>query len=185
MIKLTWVPNTEADIDNYEVWKAPDNVNFVKIADVDHDLGNPAVYDATIGRFFYEDATGTGDDWYKIRAEDSSGNFSSFTVSKQAGPPTPPICVLFGTVLTPNGVPVTDAQVQIYIENRESTKDGQFVNSYGIRTNPPLEVFTDDAGFWEADVIREAIVRVVIPPINLDTEVQIPDAASAEITTLL
>lgn len=184
MIKLTWVPNTEVDIDNYEIWKAPDNVNFTKIADVDHDLGNPLVYDAGIGRFFYEDATGTETDWYKIRAEDSSGNFSAFTVSKQAGPPTPPICVLFGTVLLPDGTPVTDAQVQIYIQNRESEKDGQFVDTYGIKSTP-IEVFTDDSGFWEADIIRESTVRVVIPPINLDTEIIIPNASSAEITTLL
>ena len=184
MIRLTWVPNTEADIDNYEVWQAPDNVNFVKIADVDHDLGNPLVFDAGVGRFFYDDATGTVDDWYKIRAEDSSGNFSSFTVSKQAGPPVPSICVLFGTVLLPDGTPVTDAQVQVFIQNREAEKDGQFVNSYGVKSSP-IEVFTDDAGFWEVDIIRESTVRVVIPPINLDTEVIVPDAASAEITTLL
>lgn len=184
MIKLTWVPNTETDIDNYEVWRAPDNVNFTKIADVDHNLGDPLLFDPAIGRFFYEDATGTVDDWYKIRAEDTTGNFSAFTVSKQVGPSTPPICTLFGTVLDLDGQPNTNVQVRLRVKRTKTGKEGQFVNADGV-TISELEVFTDDAGFWEADVLQEAVIEVIIPPINLEAEIIVPTSASADITTLI
>jgi len=183
-IKVTWVPNTEADIAQYEVWRAPNNVTFTLQTTIVHDTGNPLVYDVSLGRFFWVDATGTTTDWYKVRAEDAIGNFSAFTLSKQAAPAPPAICVLFGTVLLPDGTPETEAQVQVYIQNTVKTKEGQFVSADGV-TSEPLEVFTDDTGLWEVDVIRQADVRVVIPKINLDAELTIPNAASAEITTLL
>lgn len=183
-IKLTWLPNTDSDILQYEVWRADDNVNFTLQTTITHNLSDPLVYDAGIGRFFWEDPTGTTSHWYKIRAADSSLNLSAFSVSKQSGAPLPPICVLFGTVLMADGVPETEAQVQVYVEDRRKTKDGQFVGALGV-TSEPIEVFTDDNGFWEAEIIRGALVRVVIPKINLDVELTVPDAASAEITTLL
>jgi hypothetical protein len=58
------------------------------------------------------------------------------------------------------------------------------VSTDGI-VNDPVEVFTDDAGYWEVNVVRLALVRIVIPRINLDTDISVPDAASAEITTLI
>jgi hypothetical protein len=183
-IKLTWLPNTEADIDEYQIWRAPDNVNFTQQTTIDHNTGNALIFDTSTGRFFWEDPTGTTTHWYKIRAVDTTANLSAFTVSKQAGPPLPPICVLFGTVLQMDGEPETEAQVQIFIQDTKKTKEGQFVSTDGV-TSAPVEVFTDDNGFWEADIIRQAVVRVVIPKINLDIEVTVPDAASAEITTLL
>lgn len=183
-IKLTWLPNTEADIDEYQVWRAPDNVNFTQIVIIDHNLGDPGVFDTGTGRFFYEDTGGTTSDWYKIRAVDTSANLSSFTVSKQAGAPLPPVCALFGTVLHADGAADTEAQVQIFIKSTKKTKEGQFVSTDGV-TSDPVEVFTDDNGFWEVNIIRDALVEVVIPRINLRAEVQIPDAASAELTTLL
>lgn len=183
-IKLTWLPNTEADIDEYQIWRSTDNVSFTQQVIIDHDLGNPAIYDTSIGRFFWVDPTGTTSMWYRIRAVDTAANLSAFTVSKQAGPPLPPICVLFGTVLQTDGEPETEAQVQIFIQDTKKGKEGQFVNTDGV-TSAPVEVFTDDNGFWEADIIRQAIVRIVIPKINLDAEITIPNAASAEITTLL
>lgn len=184
MIKLTWLPNTEVDIAGYEIHRSDDAVNYSKIADITHDLNDVNVYDAAIGRFYYNDAAGTTSHWYKIRAIDAAANESGYTVAKQAGPPTPDVCVIYGTILDANGEPETEAQVQIYVKNTEASKEGQFVNSYGI-THTPIEVFTNDAGFWEADVIRGATVRVNIPAVNLDTEVIVPDAVSAEITTLI
>lgn len=183
-IKLTWLPNPEADIDKYEIWKSPDNNIFAKETEIDHDVGDPAVYDASIGRFYWEDAAGLTTDWYKIRAVDIASNYSAFTVAKQGGPPTPPICVLFGTVLDVNGDPNTNVQVQIRIQSTKEGKEGQFVDSDGV-TSDFLEVFTDDAGFWEADVMQGATVDVIIPKINLDVEIEVPAAASADITTLI
>jgi hypothetical protein len=183
-IKITWLPNLEADIDEYQVWRASDNVNFTQQVVIDHDISDPAIYDPGTGRFFWEDPTGTTSLWYKVRAVDTVGNLSAFTLSKQAGPPLPAICVLFGTVLHPDGTPDTEAQVQIFIRSTEKTKEGQFVNDYGI-VNDPIEVFTDDNGLWEAEIIRESVVEVNIPKINLLAEITVPNAASAEITTLL
>lgn len=183
-IKLTWVPNTDSSIDEYQIWRSDDNVNFTQQIVVDHDLNDPLVYDSSIGRFYWEDPTGTTTHWYKVRAVDTSGNLSAFTVAKQAGPALPPVCVLFGSVLKTDGSPETEAQVQIFIDNTQKNKEGQFIGSDGI-TSPPVETFTDDNGFWEINIIRNAVVRVVIPKINLDAEVTIPDAASADIHTLL
>lgn len=183
-VKLTWLPNAEAAIAKYELWKSADNTNFTLLVEVDHDLGNAALFDNSIGRFYYEDATGLDTDWFKVRAVDAVGNLSSFTVSKQAGPSLPAVCVLFGTILRADGSPETEAQIQIFIQNTEKTKEGQFVSGTGV-TSLPIEVFTDDNGFWEAEIIRQSTVRVVIPKINLDTELTIPDSASAEITTLV
>ena len=183
-IKLTWLPNTESDIDEYQVWRSSDNVNFTQQTIVDHNFGNPLIYDSGIGRFFWVDPTGTAVLWYKIRAVDTTANLSSFTVSKQAGPPLPPICVLFGTVLEIDGEPEKEAQVQVFIRDTKKGKEGQFVSSDGV-TSAPVEVFTDDNGFWEVDIIRQSVIRIVIPKINLDAELVVPDAASAEITTLL
>jgi hypothetical protein len=183
-IKLTWLPNSEADIKEYQIWRAPDNVNFTQQTTITHDEGDPGIFDPSTGRFFWEDPTGTTDDWYKIRAVDNSNNLSAFTVSKQAGPPLPSVCVIFGTVLHANGEPETEAQVQVFIKSTEKNKEGQFVSEDGI-VNDPVEVFTDDNGFWEVEVIRQAVVEVNIPRINLLAEITVPDAASAEITTLL
>jgi len=183
-IKLTWLPNEDTGVDGYQVWRADDNINFTQQVLVDHDLTDPAVFDTSIGRFYWEDPTGTAVHWYKIRAFDGAGNLSAFTVSKQAGPPLPSICVLHGTVLMANGDPETEAQVQVFIDNVKKTKEGQFVGTDGV-TSVPVEAFTDDNGYWEIDVIREAVVHIVIPKINLDAEITVPDSASAEITTLL
>ena len=183
-VKLTWLPNFEADIKEYEIWRAPDNINFTQQATITHDTNDLSVYDPNIGRFYWEDPTGLTTYWYKIRAVDSADNLSGFTVAKQAGPPLPAVCVLFGTVLKANGEAETEAQIQIYIRSTEKTKEGQFVDSYGV-TNDPVEVFTDDNGFWEVEIIRNAAIRVIIPRINLDVELTVPDAASAEITSLI
>lgn len=183
-IKLTWLPNPEADIDKYEIWSSPDNNIYTLETTITHDIGDPAVYDATIGRFYWIDTTGLVTDYYKIKAFDTVGNPSSFTVPKQAGPPTPPICVLFGTVLDLDGEPQTEAQIQIKIKDTKQGKDGQFVTVYGV-TSAEVEVFTDDAGFWEANIMQGATVRVIIPKINLDVELTVPAQASAEITTLI
>ena len=183
-IKLTWLPNPESDIDEYQIWRSSDNFNFTQQAIVPHNLSDPLVFDTGTGRFYWEDPTGTTVLWYKIRAVDAVGNLSAFTISKQAGPPLPPICVVFGTVLGIDGEPETEAQVQVFIVDTKKGKEGQFVSSDGVTSNP-AEVFTDDNGFWEANIIRESVVRIVIPKINLDAEITIPDAVSAAITTLL
>ena len=184
MIKLTWLPNTEVDIAGYEIERSDDGITYNKIADITHNLNDVNVYDAAIGRFYYNDTSGTSTNWYKIRAIDAAANESGYTVAKQASPPTPDICVVYGTILDANGTPETESQVQVYVKNTEASKEGQFVNSYGV-TAAPIETFTNDAGFWEVDIMRGATVRINIPAINLDTEVIIPDAVSAEITTLL
>jgi hypothetical protein len=183
-IKLTWLPNTEADIASYEIWRASDNVNFTLQTTIVHNLGDAGVFDTSIGRFFWNDPTGTTSLWYKIRSKDTSDNLSAFTVSKQAGAPLPPVCVLFGTVLKTDGTPEEEAQIQIVMVSTEKTKAGQFVNTDGV-TSEPIEVFTDDNGFWEVEIIRQSTVNVIVPKIHLDVEVTIPDAASAEITTLI
>ena len=184
MIRLSWVPNAEVDIASYQIWRSDNAVTYTQVVEITHDLNEPTVYDTGTGRFYYDDATGTTDHWYKVRAVDAAANESGFTVPRQPGPPTPEVCIVHGTVLGADGTPKTDAQVQVYVRNEESTKAGQFVNSYGI-TASPVEVHTNDAGFWEVGIVRGANVRINIPDVNLDTEISIPDQVSADISTLI
>lgn len=183
-IESTWAPNTEVDIDEYELYKSPDNISFNLLVTIDHDLGDPGVYDTARGVFFYLDATGLTTDWYKVRAKDAAGNFSGFTVAKQGSPVTPALCTIYGTILNNDGTPDIEAQVLLVIKSTEQTKAGQFVSTDGV-TSTQIEVFTDDTGYWEADVLQGAIIDIDIPRINLKTDITIPAAPSAEITTLL
>lgn len=183
-IKSTWAPNTEIDIDEYELYKSADNISFSLLITIDHDTGDPLIYDSVNQVFFYVDTTGLTTDWYKVRAKDAAGNYSGFTISKQGDPVTPSLCTLYGTVLNNDGTPDTEAQVLLLIKSTEQSKEGQFVSTNGV-TSTQVEVFTDDAGYWEADVLQLATIDINIPRINLRTDIIIPAAPSAELTTLL
>ncbi len=143
------------------------------------------MYDPTIGRFFFEDTTGIADvHFYRLRAIDSAGNQSGYTTAKQAGPPTPPLCVVFGTVVDANGQPNTDVQVLATIVSTKDTKDGQIVDEFGV-TGKQIEAFTDDAGFFEIPLMQGANVCLDIPKIELKREICVPDKASVDFQELL
>lgn len=183
-IKLTWLPNPDSDVKEYEVHRSTDNTTFTKIATVTHDLADVLVYDSSLGRFFYLDATGLTTHYYRIRAADVADNKSAYTISKQSGPPLPDICVLHGYVVKADATAEPEAQVIVTPQSAKTTKAGQYVSTYGL-TSEQIEVFTDDVGYWEVNVVRTATVVVEIPKINLKATVTIPNLASAEITTLI
>jgi len=184
-IRLTWLANPEADIASYELQRSDDAIVFSTIASIAHNLLDPLVYDTSIGRFFYDDATGiAASHYYRMRAIDSSGNQSGWTTTKQAGAPTPPLCTVFGTVVNPDGSPNSDVQVRATIESTKSTKDGQTVGTLGV-TGKRIEVFTDDAGFFEVQLLQGASVVLSIPDIELEKTITVPALASADFNTLI
>jgi len=184
-VKLTWLPNPEADIASYEIQRSDDAVIFTDIVTVTHNLSDPLVYDPILGRFFYEDPTGVASThYYRLRAIDSASNLSGYTTAKQAGPPTPPICVVFGTVVNADGQPNTNVQVKATIVSTKDTKDGQIVGAHGV-TSEQIETFTDDAGFFEITLLQGANVILNIPPIELEQEVCVPALASVDFQALL
>lgn len=184
-VRLTWLPNPEADIASYDIQRSDDAVNFTTIASITHDLGDTAVYDSATGRFYYEDATGIADThYYRIRAIDSATNQSAWTSAKQAGPPSPPVCTLFGTVVDADGSPNTNVVIRVTITSAKATKDGQLVGNLGVTSNQ-IEAFTDDAGFFEVTILQGACVNLEIPSIELEQEVTVPAQASVDFQELL
>lgn len=162
-ITLRWVPNTETDIAEYDIQRAPDDAGapgvWVDLTTITHNLSG-ANYDAAEGRFFYEDLTGSTDHWYRIRSEDVAGNVSEYTVPFQpsetvAPPPFPNTVALYEDYgdddtlrLTDlDGVPIENAQVRVY---RKADYDLQQYDSVLGTTT------TDSTGGWTAPIFVEA-----------------------------
>jgi hypothetical protein len=162
-VRLTWLPNTEADIDHYEWQRAPDASGvpgtWADLISIDHDLGGPN-YDAPTNRFFYVDLTGTTDHWYRIRAVDTDGNASGwgnpFQSSESTTPPPFPNTVVlnedFGAenalqYTDPDGAPVDGAQIRVYKKTDYDLEN--FSAAVGVTT-------TNATGGWVDPVTVEA-----------------------------
>lgn len=162
-IKITWLPNTEADIKEYDVRRAPDASGqpgtWADLVTIAHDLQG-ANYDSASNRFFYNDPTGTLDHWYSIRAEDTDGNVSGwgnpFQPSESTTPPPFPNTVALDEDYTvenalqatdPDGVPIEGAQIRVYKKADYDLKN--FNAIIGVTR-------TDASGGWKNPVFVEA-----------------------------
>lgn len=162
-VKITWLPNTEADMAEYDVRRAPDDNGqpgvWADLVSITHDLLGPN-YDASTNRFFYSDATGSLSHWYSIRAEDTDGNVSGwgnpFQPSESVTPAPFPNTITLSEHYDvennlqyedPDGVPIQDAQVRVY---KKTDYDlGNLTSVVGVTT-------TDANGNWTNPVIVEA-----------------------------
>jgi len=115
-VTITWLPNIEYDIDHYDIQRAPDvdeqPGTWINLVTIPHNTSGPN-YNPAINRFFYDDATGTLNDWYRLRAVDVDGNASAygttFKPSESTSPPTFPNTVaLFENYNTENALQITD-----------------------------------------------------------------------------
>lgn len=91
--RITWLPSAEADAAQYNLQRAPTATGtWSDLATVAHDTGDAGVYDATSGRFFYVDATGSASDWYRLNVEDSLAQVSEWSAPFQVDvDPTAPV----------------------------------------------------------------------------------------------
>lgn len=129
-VTITWLPNTESDIKEYDVQRAPDNGGvpgtWADLVTILHDLTGPN-YDPVANRFFYVDHTGTLQNWYRIRSGDTEDNKSGysnhFQPSESTTPPPFPNTVTLDEDYsvennlryeTPDGAPIAEAQVRVY-----------------------------------------------------------------------
>lgn len=102
-------------------------------------------------------------------------------------PPTQPdTCVVYGTVIDVNGLPVENAE--IFINETDRTT---FADTQKIVQNK--RVVSDATGFWEAEIIRSSEldpadtpydVIISAPSFKYETTMTVPDQASAEFSTI-
>lgn len=162
-VTITWLPNTEPDMDHYDVQRAPDNNGapgvWTDATTIAADIAGPN-YDLITGRFFYTDSTGNTSTWYRLRSVDTANNVSGwsnpFQPSENTVPPPFPNTVQLDEDYggeaslrydTPDGTAIGGAQVRVYrkidydLENYDS--------AIGVTT-------TDTTGGWTDPVIVEA-----------------------------
>jgi len=169
-IRVTWLPNTEPDIASYDIQRAPDVAGvpgtFADLASIIHDLLGPN-YDITSNRFFYEDTTGTTDNWYRLRSVDTNSNTSGwsnpFQASESTTPPPFPNTVIMdqdygGTnELQPTdndtGLPVEDVQIRVYKKIDYDLQN--FEAAVGVTSSGA-------DGEWDNPIIVEAAFTYII-----------------------
>jgi hypothetical protein len=162
-VTITWIPNTEADIQDYDIQRAPDvdgsAGTFVDVTTITHDLSG-ANYDADSNRFFYADADGSLTHWYRLRSGDADGNKSGwsnpFQPSTSTTPPPFPNTVQLDEdyggedalqYTDPDGEPVDEAQVRVY--KKVDYDLALYDAAVGVTT-------TDATGGWVNPVTVEA-----------------------------
>lgn len=162
-VTITWLPNTESDIKEYDIRRAPDDDEqpgtWEDLITIEHDLLG-ANYDTTNNRFFYSDTTGTLTHWYSIRAEDTDGNVSGwsnpFQPSESTTPPPFPNTVILDEnydiedqlqYKDPDGNPIENAQIRVYKKTDYDLEN--YTACIGVTT-------TDATGGWVDPVIVEA-----------------------------
>jgi hypothetical protein len=66
VIHVTWPPSGDPTTASYKLQSSPDAASWVDLATVLNNQANPALYDATEGVFYYDDAGGSDATWYRI-----------------------------------------------------------------------------------------------------------------------
>lgn len=162
-VTIRWLPNTEPDIDHYDVQRAPDNGGvpgtWADLISITHDLLGPN-YDAATNRFFIVDTTGTLDNWYRVRSADVDSNVSGYSNPFQPSesttpPPFPNTVVLNEDYNTENslqytddgGNPIQDAQIRVFKKTDYDLEN--FGAALGVTT-------TDANGAWKNPITVEA-----------------------------
>jgi len=162
-ITIRWLPNTELDIDHYDIQRAPDESGvpgiWADLSTVVHDLLGTD-YDALTNRFFLVDSTGTLSHWYRLRSADVDGNASGYSNPFQpsestAPPPFANTVALYEDYTTVNslqcvaetGDPVENAQIRVY------KKTDYDLKNFGAVIGATI---TDARGAWTHPITVEA-----------------------------
>jgi hypothetical protein len=186
-VTIRWLPNTETDIDHYDVQRAPDASGvpgtWADLITITHDLGG-VNYDAGTNRFFIVDTTGTLTHWYRVRSADSDGNASGYSNPFQPSesttpPPFPNTVVLsedYGTVnslqyTNDGGDPIDEAQIRVFkktdydLENFGAALGVTTTNATGGWVNPiTVEAgFTYTIEFFKPGVYGPDAQEVIVP----------------------
>lgn len=168
-VTITWLPNTESDIYDYDVQRAPDDGGqpgtWADLITILHDLSG-VNYDPSSNRFFIVDTTGSLSHWYRIRSGDVDGNKSGysnpFQPSESTTPPPFPNTVALNEdygasnqlqYKDPDGEPIADAQVRVYKKVDYDLEN--FEAAVGVTT-------TDADGCWVDPVTVEAGYTYVV-----------------------
>ena len=94
------------------------------------------------------------------------------------------LCRVFGTITNLDGTPNTDVEVKAEIEPTDDDFGGQLLAGVGV-TGKFIEVFTDDDGKFEMNLLRGARVRLHIPEIRLRKIINVPELDAADFATLI
>lgn len=101
-------------------------------------------------------------------------------------PTDPRNCVLYGFIRDAGGNPSSRVQVLIgglYARAEVGVTTDSLGATYGEgELDFAVEVFTDAAGYWQAELRRGFFVKVSIPRLKLDVEAQIPQAIRQDFT---
>ena len=104
--------------------------------------------------------------------------------------PSPPaaaqLCVVYGTIIDASGVAVPNAAVRFktLLPAIFDNGSGEFLRP-GARTQAAgtiVEATTDASGYFEAQLVRNAVVSVKVPSCGIDATRTVPDAVSQEFT---
>jgi hypothetical protein len=87
--RVVWTPSTDTSINHYILQSSADALTWAQIANITHDLLNPAVFDAVGGVFYFVDMSGVNSTWYRVQAVDSLSQASAWSVPFQAGSVVP------------------------------------------------------------------------------------------------
>lgn len=186
-VKLTWIPNTNPDIYQYELQRADDVSGqpgtFADLVTITHDL-NGTDYDSVSGRFFYVDTTGTTDNWYRLRAVNTNGVYSAYSNPFQPSESTTPPPFDNTVILDEdyggenelqltdlNGDPIENAQVRVYkkidydLENYEAAVGVTTTDAAGGWVNPIMVEagFTYTIHFFKPNAYGPATVEIIVP----------------------
>lgn len=84
-VRVTWSPSADANIHHYLLQSSADAVTWAQIASITHNTGDTAVYDASVGLFYYNDLAGIDTTYYRLAAVDALSQQSAWGTPFQAG----------------------------------------------------------------------------------------------------
>ena len=178
-----WAPNNRLEAANYEVWSSADNVTFTLLVTIPVGTSGPN-FDTNLQKYFYTDTVNPSTTWYKVRANDGLGGFSSFTISAQGEPQVLPTCRIYGRVTGFDGVPLAGAAIAAHIQYTAQDMSGQFIGAVGI-TSDNIEAYTDDEGNFEIDLVQNGAAVIEIATINLTKSFTVPVQDTANLIDLI
>lgn len=91
--RVTWNPSPDVNIASYQVSRGPSGAGpWTVVTTILHNLNNPAVFDSSLGQFYYFDGPGVLTDWYRLIATDSFAQNSdpAYFQANYVAPPAAP-----------------------------------------------------------------------------------------------
>jgi hypothetical protein len=86
--------------------------------------------------------------------------------------PDPELCMVYGVLRYPTGEPVADNDIEVYVEDEDLP---QFAQHY-LLTGKSVIFHTDENGYFQADLIRNALVILHVKESEFQCKFTVPDA---------